>query len=73
MEVIQHFDGKALLICIFAWAALFSAIRAWRYKKACIDIELAYNSLAQENIRLRSSLYDQRRYQEPFTYPESIK
>ena len=72
MDYLQQFDGKALLICIFAWAALFNAIRAVRWKRAYMDAETAYTSLAQENIKLRS-LRQEHRHIESFVYPSALK
>lgn len=49
---LSMFDGKALLIGIFGWAALFNAWRALRWKRAWLDVEEAYTKLAQENVAL---------------------
>lgn len=51
---LSMFDGKALLIGIFGWAALFNAWRALRWKRAWLDVEAAYTELAQENVALRA-------------------
>ena len=54
LELLRNFDGKALLIGIFGWAALFNAWRALRWKRAWLDVEAAYTELAQENVALRA-------------------
>ena len=63
---LSMFDGKALLIGIFGWAALFNAWRALRWKRAWLNAEAAYTELAQENVALRSKR-NQRRPDLEFT------
>ena len=54
LELLRHFDGKALLIALAAWAAAFNAWRAWRFKRMWEEAETAYTAIARENVALRS-------------------
>lgn len=54
LDLLRQFDGKALIMLLLAWAALFSQTRAWRWKRAYLDVETAYTALAKENVSLRA-------------------
>ena len=70
---LSMFDGKALLIGIFGWAAAFNAWRAWRFKRAWLDAESAFIVIAKENVALRAKR-SQRYPDLEFTYaPEMHK
>jgi len=71
LELLRNFDGKALLIGIFGWAAAFNAWRAWRFKRAWLDVEAAYTALARENRALRAKR-NQRYPDLEFTYAPEI-
>ena len=54
LELLRNLDGKALLIGIFGWAALFNAWRAQRFKRMWLNAEAAFTVIARENTTLRS-------------------
>lgn len=54
LDILRQFDGKALIIALALWAAAFNAWRAWRWKRAYLDVETAYTALAKENVSLRA-------------------
>ena len=73
LELLRNFDGKALLIGIFGWAALFNAWRALRWKRMWSEAETAYTAIAKENVALRAKR-SQRYPDLEFTYaPEMHK
>ena len=69
LELLRQFDGKALLVALFAWAAAFNAWQAWRWKRAWVNAETAFTKVAKENIELRNKARDGRR-QDHFLTPE---
>ena len=68
---LSMFDGKALLIALALWAAAFNAWRAWRFKRAWLDVEAAYTAIARENVALRAKR-NQRYPDLEFTYAPEI-
>ena len=54
LDLLRQFDGKALIAAIAIWAAVFNAWRAFRWKRAWHESEMAYIALAKENVSLRA-------------------